>query len=234
MSSFNWKSLFVNEEGNENNTSATPSTPAPSITMPTDTKFPEATVTPTMPMGSANNNPFLGEVLDVYQKGFDGLNAEGFDFFELYKSVQAVGVTNPQSYQMAFTMGKTINSALTKEFLLEKSKFYITEIEKVYVSFDEKGKAKNNNLNGEITTKKNNLTTEIANLEKQIATLQADLETKKAALAKIDFENHEAFSEIKLTQFFGIKEDFGLLVAGTIGTILIIRHNFMPKMEKVL
>lgn len=33
---------------------------------------------------------------------------------------------------------------------------------------------------------------------------------------------------------FGIKEDFGLLVAGTIGTTMIIRHNFMPKMEKVL
>ncbi len=33
---------------------------------------------------------------------------------------------------------------------------------------------------------------------------------------------------------FGIKEDFGLLVAGTIGTTMIIRHNLMPKMEKVL
>jgi Family of unknown function (DUF6064) len=33
---------------------------------------------------------------------------------------------------------------------------------------------------------------------------------------------------------FGIKEDFGLLVAGTIGTTMIIRHNFMQKMEEVL
>ena len=33
---------------------------------------------------------------------------------------------------------------------------------------------------------------------------------------------------------FGIKEDFGLLVAGTIGTTIIMRHNFMQKMEKVL
>ncbi len=33
---------------------------------------------------------------------------------------------------------------------------------------------------------------------------------------------------------FGIKEDFGLVVAGTIGTTMIIRHNFMQKMEKVL
>jgi Family of unknown function (DUF6064) len=33
---------------------------------------------------------------------------------------------------------------------------------------------------------------------------------------------------------FGIKEDFGLLVAGTIGTTVIIRHNLSPKTEKVL
>jgi hypothetical protein len=33
---------------------------------------------------------------------------------------------------------------------------------------------------------------------------------------------------------FGIKEDFGLLVAGTIGTIMIIRQNLLPKVENVL
>jgi hypothetical protein len=33
---------------------------------------------------------------------------------------------------------------------------------------------------------------------------------------------------------FGIKEDFGLLVAATIGTIMIIWRNLTPKMEKVL
>jgi hypothetical protein len=33
---------------------------------------------------------------------------------------------------------------------------------------------------------------------------------------------------------FGIKEDFGLLVAATIGTTMIIQHNLSPKMEEVL
>lgn len=32
---------------------------------------------------------------------------------------------------------------------------------------------------------------------------------------------------------FGIKEDFGLLVAGTLGTASIIRRNLIPKMEKL-
>jgi Family of unknown function (DUF6064) len=33
---------------------------------------------------------------------------------------------------------------------------------------------------------------------------------------------------------FGITEDFGLLIAGTIGTTVIVGHNLMPKMEKAL
>jgi Family of unknown function (DUF6064) len=32
---------------------------------------------------------------------------------------------------------------------------------------------------------------------------------------------------------FGVKEDFGLLVAGTLGTAFIIRRNLIPKMEKL-
>ncbi|MCP2727399.1 DUF6064 family protein [Limnofasciculus baicalensis] len=32
---------------------------------------------------------------------------------------------------------------------------------------------------------------------------------------------------------FGIKEDFGLLVAGTLGTAFIIRRNLTPKMDKL-
>lgn len=201
MSGFNWKSLFVNDENaaQTNNTTSTNSPEAkvtmPDVTMNTN-KFPETTIQ-TAPT-NVGNNPFIAEVLEVYQKGFEGLNSEGFDFFEMYKSVQAVGVTNPQSYQMAFTMGKTINTSLTKEFLLEKSKFYISEIEKVYTNYNEKGNAKNKNLASEITTQKNNLTSEITSLESQIAKLQADLEIKKTALSKIDFDNHELFTEINL------------------------------------
>jgi hypothetical protein len=33
---------------------------------------------------------------------------------------------------------------------------------------------------------------------------------------------------------FGIKEDFGLLIAATIGTTMIIQHNSSPKIERIL
>jgi hypothetical protein len=196
--SFNWKSLFVNEETDTSSKTEiqipTPSSPKNT----TENKFPETNFTQNSTTTTVSNNPFINEILEVYQKGFDGLNHEGFDFFELYKSVNAVGVTNPQSYQMAFTMGKTIKADLTKEFLIEKAKFYIAEIEKVYAKYDATGNSKNKALSDTITSKKNNLTAIIADFESQIAKLQTELEAKKTELARIDMDNKDMFAEIEL------------------------------------
>lgn len=193
IESFNWKSLFINEEGIEqpNNNEAPKASSFPQVN-----KFPNVNLI--SDVSNASSNPFLGEVLDVYQKGFEGLNTEGFDFFEMYKSVNAVGVTNPQSYQMAFTMGKTINPNLTKEFLLDKAKYYLTEIEKVYEKYNITGNAKKTDLNNKIVQEKKNLSSTISDIESQIANLQKELESKKSDLNKIDNENATQFSELQL------------------------------------
>jgi uncharacterized small protein (DUF1192 family) len=189
--SFNWKSLFINEENGkvkneENNPTSSPET----------TKFPEVDLNS---QTTANyTNPFLSEILEVYQKGFESLNSSGFDFYELYKSVNAVGVNNPQSYQMAFTMGKTINPELTKQFLQEKATYYISEIEKVFSKYESTGSGKKTELNNKITQEKNNLTASISDLESKIAQLQKELEKKKNDLAKLDHDNAAEFSEIQL------------------------------------
>jgi uncharacterized small protein (DUF1192 family) len=196
---FNWKSIFVNDETTATNTEKeVTKMPTTGTSSAANTKFPETnSITNSLPTGS-NSNPFINEILEVYNRGFEGLNSEGFDFFELYKSVMSVGPTNPQSYQMAFTMGKTIKSDLSKEFLLEKSKFYIAEIEKVYAKYDATGNSKNKDLNNTITTQKYNLTKNIEDLESQIAKLQSELESKKAELSKIDNDNAALFTEIQL------------------------------------
>lgn len=190
---FNWKSLFINDETNKAEETTKPV--APVLSAP-DNKFPTQ-VTDSF-SGNAVTNPFLNEIFDVYNKGFESLNVEGFDFFELYKSVMAVGVTNPQSYQMAFTMGKTIKSDLSKEFLLEKSGFYISEIEKVYAKYDTVGKTKKAELDNNITKEKHNLSKSISELEAKIIELQKELESKKIELQKIDPKNMEQLSEIQL------------------------------------
>jgi hypothetical protein len=188
--SFNWKSLFINEDAN-----APKKEEVKNHTTSEVTKFPEIELN--SQSSGANLNPFLNEILDVYQKGFESLNATGFDFFEMYKSVNAVGVTNPQSYQMAFTMGKTINPDLTKDFLLEKAKYYITEIDKVYAKYDATGNSKKVDLNNKITVEKQNLTKSISDLEAQILKLQNELGNKKTELARLDNDNAAQFSEIQ-------------------------------------
>jgi uncharacterized small protein (DUF1192 family) len=195
--SFNWKGLFINEE-----TEATVETNKPQVQTPITppssevNKFPNHT---TEPISSDSiSNPFLKEIFGIYDKGFESLNASGFDFFELYKSVVAVGISNPQSYQMAFTMGKTIQPDLTKQFLLEKANFYVTEIEKVYAKYDTIGKTKKTDLENNLTKEKYNLSKSIEELNTKIFELQKELETKKAEFLKMDSSNIEQFSEIKL------------------------------------
>lgn len=189
---FNWKSLFVNEEAENTSKQETVNTPISDVN-----KFPESPNT-FQPTESATNNPFLNEIFAVYEKGFESLNQTGFDFYEMYKSVISVGATNPQSYQMAFTMGKTINPQLSKAFLLEKSKYYTDEIEKVHAKYDATGNSRKKDLNDAITAEKGNLTRTISDLESKIAQLQNDLQKNKAELEKIDFKNKEQFSEIQL------------------------------------
>ena len=193
--SFNWKSLFINEEANKQEDTGSPKASTPVLQTP-DNKFPNQ-VTESFPTNSLTN-PFLNEIFEVYDKGFESLNESGFDFFELYKSVLAVGVTNPQSYQMAFTMGKSIKSDLTKEFLLQKGNFYIAEIEKVYAKYDTIGKTKKADLDNNITKEKYNLSKSISELETKILELQKELENKKMELQKIDPVNMEQLSEIQL------------------------------------
>ena len=190
--SFNWKGLFINDEAEVEKEPQAAIIPQQNEI----TKFPTHTTQPST--SESLSNPFLKEVFEVYEKGFESLNAAGFDFFELYKSVLAVGISNPQSYQMAFTMGKTIQPDLTKQFLLEKANFYVTEIEKVYTKYDTIGKTKKSDLENNLTKEKYNLTKSIEELNTKIIQLQSELETKKAEFQKMDSSNIEQFSEIKL------------------------------------
>ena len=189
---FNWKRLFVNEESENTSIKETVNTPISDVN-----KFPESPNT-FQPTESATNNPFLNEIFAVYEKGFESLNQTGFDFYEMYKSVISVGATNPQSYQMAFTMGKTINPQLSKSFLLEKSKYYTDEIEKVYAKYDATGTSRKRDLESAISSEKSNLTKTISDIETRIAQLQNDLQNAKSDLEKVDFKNKEQFSEITL------------------------------------
>lgn len=187
---FNWKSLFINE-------SKEPSTPQAKATPKAeDNTFPMQG-NESAPIDTSTN-PYISEIWDVYEKGFESLNSAEFDFFELYKSVMVVGVTNQQSYQMAFTMGKALNPNLSKEFLIDKAKFYTDEIEKVYAKYDATGNAKRNALNEGIAKEREAAAQAIKNLENQITQLQYDLKKKQEEFDKIDSGSKEKFNELQL------------------------------------
>lgn len=199
--SFNWKSLFVNDEANSKINQEKSSKPAENnaFTAPVETKkFPEEKMATNTMSSDNSSNPFVNEILGVYEKGFESLNLSDFDFFEMYKSVVAVGITNPQSYQMAFTMGKSIKPDLTKEFLIEKSKFYIDEINKVHVKYDTTGNTKRQDLSNLVHNEKESLTVSIADLENRIAQMQQELQQKKLLLVNIDSKNENELRELQL------------------------------------
>ncbi len=205
--SFNWKSLFVNDENDKDKQDesqkqavthkefpkASENYVAP--TSAQQTTFPSSSSSQVKP--TSGNNPFIEEIVEVYERGFNSLNLENFDFFEMYKSVMAVGVSNPQSYTMAFAMGKSIKSDLTKEFLLDKSKFYLAEIEKVYDKFNTAGNAKKYDLDIALTRDKANLSKEVSDLEDKIQELQKEHAAKKQMLIEMDAGSTNLYSEIQ-------------------------------------
>ena len=196
---FNWKSLFINDSSEETPKKEEGVTPSTNQTADT-TRFPTSAgaTNPTTVPGSSMANPYINEIVDVYEKGFNSLNLADFDFFELYKSVIAVGATNPQSYQMAFAMGKSLRSDLSKAFLLEKSRYYIDEIQKVHAKYDATGNARKNELDISITRDKVNLSKSISDLETQIQGLQQQLDVQKMELSKIDTDSRSQYVEIQL------------------------------------
>ena len=188
---FNWKGLFINDASSANQEAQAPVQPQTVVN-----KFPDEQAKPFI--DNEASNPFLVDVINVYEKGFESLNSEGFDFFEMYRSVMAVGAGNPQSYQMAFAMGKTINPSLNKNALLDKARYYITEIEKVHAKYDADGKLKQTSIDNHITAEKNNLSKAIQELESKIVQLQNELQAKQAELLKVDSGSREKYSEIQL------------------------------------
>lgn len=187
---FNWKGLFIVDEEAERLAAAQKaSEPIAKPAEPTKTSFPvdsKPNIQPQINVNFNTNNEAFTEVLAVYEKGFDSLNHDGYDFFELYKSVMAVGADNPQSYQMAYAMGKSIKPDLSKNFLLEKARVYISEIEKVHAKYADVGNKKKNDLVAQQSAEKSNLNSTIKNLESQIAQLQAQLSKAKSDLSEID------------------------------------------------
>ncbi len=194
---FNWKALFVNDEG-ASGVKPKENTPAKTTSFPeernTVTKFPEK-----VSMANTVNvdNSVLGTVIEMYEAGFESLNQPGYDFYEFFKAIKAVGSNDPSVYKMAFTMAQGVDAAVNKPTLLKQSDFYVKEINKVHQQYRTKGTAKKAQIQDGLKSKKETLSSEISQLEKQILQLQTQIGDKKSQLQSVDSNLIKDVSDIE-------------------------------------
>lgn len=196
MSTKSWKSLFVNDDAEQNVEQPTPSMPQAT----TSTKFPtSATETPsvsftmpqtqpTFPTSGVSSIPqdYINKAIEVYRNGFDSLNQNGYDFYEFYQAVMQAGVDNPQIYNMAFTMGTAMDKSVSKDKLLQSADFYANEIMKVYNNFVAQGSEKRQQLLAQKESENHSLTMELDTMVQQMEALKIQIQDRQNKLNAIE------------------------------------------------
>ena len=195
---FNWKSLFITtEENSEENKpektpakSLSPSTSFPEARKPVS-KFPD-----TLPKKILVNDAILTTIIEMYESGFESLNQPGYDFYEFFKAIKAVGSNDPSVYKMALTMAQSVAPEITKSTLLTQADFYIEEIEKVHKQYENQGNTKKTKILQTQKNQKETLNSEISTLEKNLIEIQNQISNKKSQLQSIDDNMITDLSEI--------------------------------------
>lgn len=139
--------------------------------------------------------PHLDKIMKLYEDGFEGLNMEGYDFFEYFKMVVEAGINNGAVYNMAFTMGKSMGA--TKESLLSQAQYYIDEINKVHKHYVDNGTTKKESALKFKAEEELSLTNELTQINNEIARLTSLKSQKEAALASIDAKHSPQITEIE-------------------------------------
>lgn len=199
---YNWKSLFINEEEaaseqEQPKVNAKPEAKArASSTSASDangsgSKFPEH-----LSRSTVEDTSILNNVVDMYEAGFESLNQPGYDFYEFFKAIKAVGSNDPQVYKMAFTMAQGVDPKVTKNTLLTQADYYIAEIDKVHKQYETQGSSKKDEIQSTQKRRKDNLTSEISALERKLLEIQTQISEKKNELQSIDVKLISEVAEI--------------------------------------
>jgi hypothetical protein len=164
----------------------------------TETKAETVTATQTVTEITPDNPacaPHLDKIMKLYEDGFDGLDMDGYDFYEYFQMVVEAGINNAAAYNMAFTMGKTMGA--TKESLVEQAQFYIDEINKVHQIYVDNGTVKKESALKAKGEDEATLTKELTNINDEIARLTALKTQKESALSSIDAKYSPQITEIE-------------------------------------
>lgn len=163
-----------------------------------ETKAETVTATETMAEITPDNPacaPHLDKIMKLYEDGFDGLDMDGYDFYEYFQMVVQAGINNGAAYNMAFTMGKTMGA--TKESLIEQAQFYIDEINKVHQHYVDNGTVKKESALKTKGEEESTLNSELMDINNEIARLNTLKAQKESALSSIDAKYSPQITEIE-------------------------------------
>lgn len=204
-----WKSLIFTDENKgedkqESKTEQNFKTKFPTkspVESKTETKN-ETLTTPTKTINVSSDNPSCGphleRIMDMYEKGFDSLNLDGYDFYEFFKAViETGGVNNPSTYSMALTMAKAMDKNVTKDSLLQHSKFYMDEILSVHQKYVNDITKKRDEILNTKGLEESTLTNELADIEEQLDILNNLKKEKSEQLSSIDKKYESEITDIE-------------------------------------
>jgi len=192
-----WKNLFIKEEGTEQEEQKQEIPKQPGFPLSGSNQPPLSPV--------SDQNPFLDEIMKVYEDGLEKINMPGYDFIEFYNSIYAAGSHGESAFKMAFQMGKTMDKTITTDKLVSDASLYINKIGDVHQVYKRQGQERLDNLNHQLQSEKNQLAVENDTLENEIKKLKAqiaDMETgllnTKNKLSNIDKQYEPEKEKIKL------------------------------------
>lgn len=182
-----WKDLFIKEEGEDENKSSEKTTDKPSFPLSSGSSNPGI-----IQDGIKSNNPFLAEIIEVYEKGLESINMPGYDFYEFYSAVKASGLQTDTVYKMAFQMGKTMDAGVTPEKLVSDADYYLSKINEVYQQYSSQGRQKLESLSAQQRNESESLSNEAAKIEADITKLKQQLQSLDKKLS----ETRSAMSKV--------------------------------------
>jgi len=134
----------------------------------------------------AVNNQQLEEIVAVYERHFDALNKDGYDFYEFHEAMSGLTPKSPDAYKMALHFAKQMGGDVNKVGLVQMADFYIGELNKLHDHNDQQGHLKLSEMNVNKKAEKSELESDITSLESQIASLRGRVAEKKVELNSID------------------------------------------------
>lgn len=180
--------------------------------------MPTAIISSTVESYQPSKEIDTSEVSAIYQKGFESLNRQGYDFFEFNQSIRSINGNSSDAYKMAFNLGKSMNPQISSESLLKDGEYYIGEIQKAYEKFDSDGQSKKSELENQKSSEKSSLNTQIELKKAQIDKLQSELEMLTSDLNTIDSKYSQELSTVNTK----------------LQANLIAKNNFIGSLQEVL